>query len=235
MTAEAGATGRGRKRAAPSRGSQTSDPAPPTTEHDPDDPTPEDPTPDEIPPPPRPSPDSDDDPEDPRRVAHELVAQAHAVLALAGRDDVLPDWCPEDLQPAVRESAAELAQAVGRLHAEIASGEYDARLREAGIGGLAGKPKRKWFRRALERLSRLVGAADQAAQRAAQALRGQQATVVRAWLKSAAGWGKLALDSISSEVPGGHIIKEALELVIVGVDTLEAEAITNPTDNSATT
>jgi hypothetical protein len=52
--------------------------------------------------------------------------------------------------------------------------------------------------------------------------------VVRAWLKSAAGWGKLALDSISSAVPGGHLIKEALEVVLVGVDTLEAEAITNP-------
>lgn len=126
---------------------------------------------DDDPPPGEPSPDSDEDPEEPRRVAHELVAQAHAVLAIAGREDILPHWCPEDVQQSVRDSAAEIAQAVGRLHSAIASGEYDDKLRAAGIGGPVGKPKRKMFRRAVESLSRLIGAADLAAQKASERLR----------------------------------------------------------------
>jgi hypothetical protein len=176
-----------------------------------------------------PPPAADDDPEDPRRVAHELVALAHAVLAIAGREDLLPDWCPEELRPAVRETEASLATAIGALHAEIASGEHDDALREAGIGGPLGRPKRKGFRRAVEGLRRLVGGVGRRVQDAGAALRGERPIAVRAWLKSAAGWGKLAVDSITSEIPGGQVLKEALEVILVGVDTLDAAATLPPT------
>lgn len=177
------------------------------------------------------TPGSDDDPEDPRRVAHELVGLAHAVLSIAGREDVLPHWCPDDLQPSVRESAAEVALAIGRMHAAIATGEHDTDLRAAaGIGGPVGRPKRKWFRRTVERLTRVVRAAGPAAERASEALRGQRAVAIRSWLKAGAGWGKLVIDSVASEIPGGDLIKEALETIVVGVDTMEAEAATNPND-----
>jgi hypothetical protein len=172
---------------------------------------------------------ADDDPEDPRRVAHELVALAHAVLAIAGREDVLPAWCPEELRPAVRDTEASLATAIGALHAEIAGGEYDDALREAGIGGPLGRPKRKGFRRAVEGLRRLVGGVGRRMQDAGAALRGERPTAVRAWLKSAAGWGKLAVDSISSEIPGGQVLKEACEVILVGIDTLDATATLPPT------
>jgi hypothetical protein len=172
---------------------------------------------------------ADDDPEDPRRVAHELVALAHAVLAIAGREDVLRDWCPEELQPAVRETEVSLATAIGALHAEIASGDHDEGLRDAGIGGTLGRPKRKGFRRAVEGLRRLVGGVGRGVQDAGAALRGERPMAVRAWLKSAAGWGKLAVDSITSEIPGGQVLKEALEVILVGVDTLDAAATLPPT------
>lgn len=168
-------------------------------------------------------------------MAHELVGQAHAVLTIARREDVLPAWCPDELRQAVRNSAPEVDHATGRLHAAIATGQHDTNLRAAGIGGPAGRPKRKGFRRALEGLSRIVGAADQMGQNAAEALHGRPAKVTRAWLKSAAGWGKLAIDSIASEIPGGQLIKEALEVITVGVDTLEAEEITNSSDDADTT
>ena len=100
-----------------------------------------------TPPPNEAPPGPDDDPEDPRRVAHELVALAHAVLAIAGREEVLAVWCPEHVRQSVRDSAADVAQAVGRLHAEIATGRHDAGLLAAGIGGPVGRPKRKMFRR----------------------------------------------------------------------------------------
>lgn len=183
----------------------------------------DDPPTNESPPPSREAPLSpDDDPEDPRRVAHELVALAHAVLAIAGREEVLAVWCPEQIRQSVRDSAADVAQAVGRLHGDIASGRHDAGLLAAGIGGPVGKPKRKMFRRVVEALSRLVVPSGRAVHSAVEALSGRRVTQVRSGLKSAAGWGKLALDSISSEIPGGHVIKEALEVVAVGADTLEA-------------
>jgi hypothetical protein len=54
----------------------------------------------------------------------------------------------------------------------------------AGIGGPVGRPKRKWFRRTVERLTRVVRAAGPAAEQASEALRGQRAIAIRSWLKA---------------------------------------------------
>ena len=67
----------------------------------------------EGPPPGGQSPSSTDDGDDPRRVAHELLAQAHAVLTIAVRDDVLREWCPPGLELVVAQTAAKVAVAVG--------------------------------------------------------------------------------------------------------------------------
>jgi hypothetical protein len=182
-----------------------------------------------VSPPVEPSGSAPDDGEDPRRVAHELVALAHAVLTLAGRADVLAEWCPENLRDSVREAGAALAVAVGEVHVEIASGRHDDGLRGAGIGGLVGRPKRKGFRHAVEALLRVVGVRARAAQDAGPTLRMERQTAVRAWLKSAANWGKLALGSISAEIPGGHVLAEALDATLAAIDTSEAlETLPNP-------
>jgi hypothetical protein len=160
---------------------------------------------------------------------------AHAVLAIAGREEVLAVWCPTDSRQSVRDSAADVSQAVGQLHAEIATGRHDADLSAAGIGGPVGKPKRKMFRQVVEALSRLVVPAGRAVRRTVEPLSGQRATQVQSVLKSAAGWGKLVLDSISSEIPGGHVIKEALEVVAVGSDTLDTLKTLTVSDDSTNT
>lgn len=169
-----------------------------------------------------------DDAEDPRRVAHELVGLAHAVLAIAGREDVLPHWCPEELRLSVRDSGAGLAAAIGELHAEIASGEYDVGLRAAGIGDTVGKPKRRGFRQAVEGLRRVTGRIGQGIRQVGADLRADRPKAIRAWLKNAAGWGKLVIDSVASEVPGGHVVKEGLDLIRTVIEGADAVATLPP-------
>jgi hypothetical protein len=149
-----------------------------------------------------------DDVDDPRRVAHELLGQAHAVLTIAARDEVLRQWCREELRPSVVDTAAKIAMAVGAAHAEIASGQHDQALIDAGIGGVLARPKRKGLRGALERL--------------VEVLRLQRTDQIRAWLKSGAGWAKLAVTSIAKSVPGVEVVAEALDVILAGIDTSEA-------------
>ncbi|GAA1032448.1 hypothetical protein GCM10009557_30990 [Virgisporangium ochraceum] len=46
------------------------------------------------------------DGDDPRRVAHEILGQSHAVLVVATSRDTVGEWCPRELQGAVRGTAA---------------------------------------------------------------------------------------------------------------------------------
>src|SRR5215471_14810527 len=84
-----------------------------------------------------------DDGDDPRRVAHELLGQAHAVLVVATRDDVLGYWCPEDLQQSVKDGRIRLWVAVGDAQADVGSGVHDQALLENGIGGPVSRVKRR--------------------------------------------------------------------------------------------
>lgn len=161
-----------------------------------------------APPPASPPSPAPEDGDDPRRVAHEIVGQAHAVLVIAHRDDVLEHWCPADLRVAVLDARTPLWVAIGDLQAAIAGGTYDTRLIEAGIGGALSRPKRKGLRAAVEYLWKAV-----------RSSRGQS---VRKWLKSAAGFARTAVGSIAREIPGGEVIAEALDAVMSGLDTVEA-------------
>jgi hypothetical protein len=149
-----------------------------------------------------------DDEDDPRRVAHELLGQAHAVLTIAVRKEVLPTWCPPELRPSVEETTAKIATAVGEGQAAIASGRHDEALIDAGIGGVLARPKRKGLRYALERLIGELGhrRKDQS----------------RKWLRSAAGWAKLAVTSIAKSVPGIEVVAEGLDVILSAIDTSEA-------------
>ena len=149
-----------------------------------------------------------DDGDHPRRVAHELLGQSHAVFLLALRPDVLTLWCPDELRPAVRQSAAAIVAAAGEAHIEIASGVHDDRLTDAGLGGPASRPKRLGLRLALQRLI--------------DVLNGDSATDVLPWLRSASGWAKNALESFPKLIPGAERFKEAIEIIISGIDTVEA-------------
>ena len=51
--------------------------------------------------------------------------------------------------------------------------------------------------------------------------RPRQDAVLR-WLKISAGWGKNALSSLATAIPGAELAAEALDLVITGIDTREA-------------
>lgn len=157
-----------------------------------------------------------DDGDDPRRVAHELLGQAHAVLVLATRDDVLQYWCPEDLRRSFQDARGPLWIVVGDLQVHIGSGRHDDALRQSGIGGQVSRHKRKGLGKALERL---VGA-----------LTTRNARLIRAWLKSAAGLARTAVGSMIREIPGGEVIAEALDGVLSGIDTTEALEITQSTE-----
>jgi hypothetical protein len=150
------------------------------------------------------------DADDPRRVAHELVGQAHAVLVLAHRDAAIEVWCVPALRESVAAAAPDLWIAVGEMQAAIAEGWTDGDLLSAGIGGRVSRAKRGALRLATERLARALG-------------RGR-AVAIRKWLKSAAGLARTAVGSMVREVPGGEIIAEALDGVLAGLDTVEAMA-----------
>jgi hypothetical protein len=160
----------------------------------------------------------EDDSEDPRRVAHEIVAQAHAVLFLATTNENLEHWCPQDLIDSVQESRGELWIALGELQAAIASGAYDEELRDRGIGGNLGAPKRKGLRLAVQRLQ--------------GALRRKLTPGIRRWLKNSAGWAKSALGSMSF-IPGADVVGEGLDVVVSALDTLETSQATNDDQKSA--
>ena len=153
--------------------------------------------------PPRPG-----DDEDPRRVAHELLGQAHAVLTLAVAPDVIAVWCPPELRTPVVATTAQVGAAIGQAHVAVGSGNHDAQLREAGIGDAAGRPKRLGLRQALHNV--------------VQAVTSQRREAVLRWLKISAGWGKNALSSLATAIPGAELAAEALDLVITGIDTREA-------------
>jgi hypothetical protein len=166
-----------------------------------------------APPPPTPPgspsvPSEPEDVEDPRRVAHELLGQAHAVLTVAVRPDVMDAWCPPELRESVLATTAQVGGAIGQAHVTVGSGDHDVRLREAGIGDAAGRPKRLGLRQALRNLVRAVT--------------GRRQDAVLRWLKISAGWGKNALSSLATAIPGAELAAEALDLVITGIDTREA-------------
>jgi hypothetical protein len=157
-----------------------------------------------------------DDGDDPRRVAHELLGQAHAVLVIATRDGVIEYWCPEDLRGSFLDARDPLWIAIGNAEVEIGSGEHDAGLLQAGIGGRVSRHKRRGLRKALERLTGVVTTGN--------------ARLIRAWLKSAAGLARTAVGSMVREIPGGEIIAEALDGILAGIDTTEALEITQSTE-----
>jgi hypothetical protein len=64
------------------------------------------------------------DADDARRTAHELVAQAQALLHIASQPNVLRFWWPRGV-PDVSPTFPELALKAGLAHAEIASGRHD--------------------------------------------------------------------------------------------------------------
>jgi hypothetical protein len=156
-----------------------------------------------------------EDSEDPRRVAHELLGQAHAVLAIAADERVLKVWCPAELRDAVRAAHADLAEAIGRAHAEVAGGEHDERLRGNGIGGVHGKVKRWSFRAGLRRLKQAVDTAGDWLQKDRQ-------TQVRALLRFTAGTAKSVVQSVLEGTTVGHALVEGFELIQNGLDLSDA-------------
>jgi hypothetical protein len=131
-----------------------------------------------------------DDGDDPRRVAHELVGQAHAVLVIAHRQDVLGYWCPPELRDVTPDAGAPLWLAVGDMQAAIGSGTHDEFLAGAGLAGALSRPKRKGLRGALERLARAVDRRRPAS--------------IRRWLKNAAGLARTAVGSMSERYRVGR-------------------------------
>ena len=146
----------------------------------------------------------DGDADDPRRTAHELVAQAQALLHIASQDQLLPQWWPLGI-PDVSPTFPELALKAGLAHAEIASGRYDDAL-AARVGNPLGRPKRHLLRRLLVRIQDLVrsGATGDAAK----------------WIKTACGVTSSALGSMSF-IPGVGAIQEAIDLIRTGLETVE--------------
>ena len=153
---------------------------------------------------------AEDDGDDPRRVAHEVLGQAHAVLVIALDDANLPHWCPPELIPDQRATRAALWDAVGKAQVLVSSGRHDVGIAGAGLGGPVSRPKRKLLRRALERLS--------------EAVAGGNGVRVRRWLRVAAGAAATVTGSLAEELPGGHLLSEALEGLLSGVETVEATA-----------
>jgi hypothetical protein len=162
-----------------------------------------------------------EDGEDPRRVAHELLGQAHAVLAIAADERVLRVWCPAELRDAVRAAHADLAQVIGRAHAEVAGGEHDERLRGNGIGGVHGKAKRWSFRAGLRRLKQTVDTAG-------EWLQADRQTQARAWLRFTSGTAKSIVQSILEGTTVGHALVEGFDLIQNGLDLSDAIATSAP-------
>jgi hypothetical protein len=161
--------------------------------------------------------DGAEDGEDPRRVAHELLGQAHAVLSIAAVEDVLRLWCPADLRESVRATQSDLALVIGRLHAYIASGDHDPALRDSGIGDVPGKPKRLSLRYIVKRLR-------QAVTNTGKELGANRSVTIRPWLRVAAGTAKSVVGSIVEGTAYGHLLTEAFDLILNGLDTSDAIA-----------
>ena|SRR5215469_2713840 len=156
----------------------------------------------------------EDDNDDPRRVAHELLGQAHAVLVIATKDEVLHYWCPPDLHQSFRDARIPLWVTVGDAQVGIGGGSHDEALRANGIGGPLSRHKRKGLRAALQRLVAALPTGD--------------GDGIRAWMRSAAGLARTAVGSLVREIPGGEIIGEALDGITAGLDTLDAHATSKP-------
>jgi hypothetical protein len=166
---------------------------------------------------PAPIPPGQDDGEERRRVAHELVGQAHAVLVVAHRNDqVLGFWSPAEVIEDVKGAAPPLWLAVGEMQAAIGSGDHDEFLTTAGLDGPSVRPKRRRLRQALERLAKVIG--------------GTNSELSRKWLKNAAGLARTAIGSMAREIPGGEVVAEALDGVIAGLDMVETIAYGAETD-----
>ena len=163
----------------------------------------------------------EDENDDPRRVAHELLGQAHAVLVIATRDEVLQYWCPQDLHQSFRDARIPLWVTVGDAQVEIGSGQHDEALLASGIGGPVSRHKRRGLRASLERLIRVVAT--------------RNGDGIRAWMRSAAGLARSAVGSLIREIPGGEIISEALDGILSGLDTLDALATKEPKTQKDTT
>jgi len=144
------------------------------------------------------------DADDARRTAHELVAQAQALLHIASQRNVLPFWWPRGV-PDVSPTFPELALKAGLAHAEIASGHHDGDL-AARVGNSLGRPKRQLLRRLLVQVQDVMG--REAVEGAAK------------WIKTACGVASSALGSMSF-IPGVGAIQEAIDLVRTGLETVE--------------
>jgi hypothetical protein len=147
----------------------------------------------------------DGDADDPRRTAHELVAQAQALLNIASQDQLLRLWWPQGGVPDVGPTFPELALTAGLAHAEIASGRHDDAL-AAQFGGPLGRPKRHLLRRLLVRVQDFV--------------RQQTFGEAAKWIKIAGGVASSALGSMSF-IPGVGAIQEAIDLIRSGLETVE--------------
>jgi len=141
---------------------------------------------------------------DPRRNAHELVAQAQALLHIASQDEILVLWWPGGV-PDVHPTFLELAVKAGQAHAEIASGRYDDQLADS-IGHPLGRAKTNPVRRLLVRIQNYV--------------RRQEFGKAAGWIKPAVGIASTALGSMSF-IPGVGAIKEGLDLIPPGLDAVE--------------
>lgn len=159
--------------------------------------------------------------DDPRRIAHEILGQAHAVLSIAAEEQVLKIWSLAEYRDDFVETQGQINETIGRAHALVASGAIDKELSRQGIGGALGRLKRRLSRGALERLSREL-------RDGTNALVDDRHKGIRAWLRAAVGAVKTPIDSFIQEIPGGHIIKEALEGVLAGLDMVDAAAATDP-------
>jgi hypothetical protein len=149
---------------------------------------------------------ADGDADDPRRTAHELVAQAQALLHTASQDSVVGLWWPRGMPVAdIGPTFPELAVKAGLAHAEIASGRYDDDL-AASVGNPLGRPKRHLLRRLLVQIQDLVGR--------------EAFTQAAKWIKPACGAASSALGSMSF-IPGVGAIKEAIDLIRTGLETTD--------------
>lgn len=152
--------------------------------------------------------DGESDETDPRRTAHEVLGQTHALLHDALREQVIPYWCPPELQSDLRTTRGALAEAIGAAHAQVATGQYDQGLTELGLGGALSRPKRKTLRLALERFT--------------TAVRTTNVLAIRSWLKVGAGAAETVVGSLAKEIPGGEVISEAAGGIVAAIEAHEA-------------
>lgn len=151
--------------------------------------------------------DGESDETDPRRTAHEVLGQTHALLHDA-LGEVIPYWCPAELQSDLRATRGALAQAIGAAHAQVATGQHDQGLTELGLGGSLSRPKRNTLRLALERFT--------------TAVRTMNVLAIRSWLKVGAGAAETVVGSLAKEIPGGEVISEAAGGIVAAIEAHEA-------------